>query len=301
MSDDTKTDMSALEELTQKLLCDDAILNMDAFGRDSQKDANELANYLFPNELALCRALLASSAWLAMALYSNRGDKRLFPRDWLMENSKVNPDVMISCFFCQLTNYGHSVVELVTKGLDTPARALIRSTADLSYTLAVIVADREIFKEYALDDKSAPRELWYRLFSNKKISKHLAKIHCELGLPNEFTEYFRQFRDENGEFFSEAVHHSPTAIFIGAQPTIPNTDKVELALLGGSPSASKATLNYLAMSLYYGLTIFVNICTQNKNLLGEFSQQEFWDTGIELYNLVQPIFFISLSDRRLTK
>ena len=84
MSDDTKTDMSALEELTQKLLCDDAILNMDAFGRDSQKDANELANYLFPNELALCRALLASSAWLAMALYSNLGDKRLFPLDWLM-------------------------------------------------------------------------------------------------------------------------------------------------------------------------------------------------------------------------
>lgn len=290
MSEQSDTNPSSLERTAQQLSSDEAVLNMLEYGRDVQGEANDSAKAFLATELALSRALIASSAWFASALYSNKGDQRLFPCDWIEEGSQANPDVMIGCLLCQLANYGYSVVELVTKGLDTPARALVRPTADLSYMLAVIAADREIFQAYVLDEESSPKEIWYKLFSNRKISKRMAKIDADWDIPREWTDYMRQFREENGEFFSEAVHHSPTAVFIGAQPRILGTDRIELAVLGGSPSASKATLNYLVTSLNYGLTTFVTSCEHTEGFTNEFTLPEFWKSGKDLYHRVQPIF-----------
>jgi hypothetical protein len=287
---------SLLEEKALQLSTDEAVLNLLEYGREVQGDAEKLALDTLAIELALCRALIACGGWFALALYSNKEDKRLLPHDWLELGSEGNPDVIMGCVLCQFTNYGHSVVELVMKGLDTPARALVRSTADLSYMLAVIAADRETFQAYVLDKESSPKELWYKLFSNRKISKRMAQIDAKFGLPKEWTDYMRLFREENSEFFSEAVHHSPTAIFVGAQPTIPGTDRVELAVLGGAPSASRSTLRYLATSLNYGLTMFVTSCERTEGFTHEFSHPRFWEAGIGLYRRIQPMFFTWLRE-----
>jgi len=194
--------------------------------------------------------------------------------------------MIFSCMLCQLANYSHSVISLVNKGLDTPARALLRSTSDLSYMLSVLSNDRETLQEYVLNDEIKPKELWYKLFSNKKIASKISAIHNELRIPEGLTKSFRSFREENNEFYSEAVHHSPTAILIGSLPRKMDKDIVELAVLGGSPKASGKTLSYLILSVNYGLNMFLN----SKFNSSEFSHFEQWESGKDIFDKAQLLF-----------
>lgn len=293
----TQLDQTRLACDASQLATDEGVLNMLEYARDVQSDAEESARATLAIELSLSQALVACGAWFALALHANQGNQRLFPRDWLEPEGHGNPDVIMSCVLCQLTNYSHSVIELVTRGLDTPARALLRSTADLSYMLAVLTADRETFKAYVLDKSSLPKDHWYKLFSNRKIATRISRIDAKFGLPQEWTNYMRQFREGNNEFFSEAVHHSPTAILVGALPRTPGTDQVELALFGGAPSASSATLGYLATSLNYGLTMFVETCERGEEFIPKFSQPQFWEAGVAIYRRVQPVFISWLQEQ----
>lgn len=191
---------------------------------------------------------------------------------------------------CQLANYGHAVVTLVNKGVDTPARALARATAELSYLLAVIASDQDTFKKYALDKSVTKKAQWYRLFSNRKIAAPMARIDTAFGMPKEWTDFMREFRETNGEFFSQAVHHSFDAVVFGALPTQPGTDLVELAVLGGAPTASRATLGYLISALNYGLTTFLASAGLRTGWTPAFVLNDFWDSGKELLQRTQPIF-----------
>ncbi len=231
------------------LAASDAVQTMFDLGQEAQANASEVVRSTLGVELGLSTALVSSTAWFAQALYFNQLENRFFPADWLEPNRTVNPDVIIACVLCQLANYGHSVIELVSHGLDTPARALLRATAELSYVLAALSADRETFQSFVLDTESPPKEHWYKLFSNRKLAQRIARVDQKLGLPRQWTEFMRAFRETNSEFFSEAVHHSMMSICIGAQPTIPGTDRVAFALLGGPPSGSGTTLAHLSTVL----------------------------------------------------
>lgn len=286
----SKSKKIQIVENAKRLASDDSVISFFEYGLEEQKSAKEAVVNTLEIELSLCNALIACSGYLSLALHKNTGDKRVFPKDWLDTDEIANADVIMSCVLCQLSNYAHSVVELVLKGLDTPARALLRSTSDLGYILAVLASDREAFKSYVLDKESTPKELWYNLFSARKLASRMTGIDEKLGLSTEWTNFMRNFREENGEFFSEAVHHSPTAILVGALPRIGDTGRIELALLGGYPSASRITLEYLATSIHYGLTYFLNARPQVNGFASKCSNLELWETGVSLYERAQPVF-----------
>lgn len=283
-------DIERLQLDASLLAVDPGILNILLYAEGVQAESKETVQENLAVEMALAQSLVASSAWFALALNSNQTDQRFFPRDWLEPQGKSNPDVIMSCVLCQLANYGHSVIELIHKGLDTPARALLRATTDLAYMLAVLATDRETFQKYVLNNSLAPKEQWYTLFSNKKIAARIFNIDTTLGLPQEWTNYMRRFREENGEFFSEAIHHSYRAVVIGALPTMQGTDRVELAVLGGAPSGSSTTLGYLITSLNYGLTMFLASISLRAEFIPSFSLPHFWEAGVNLSTRTQPIF-----------
>lgn len=276
---------------------DERSLNMLEYARQVQNEAENFVSSSLSVEVTLSRALVATSAWFSLALHANRDQKRFFPPDWLEPYREANPDVIMSCILCQFANYGYSVVELVRRGLDTPARALLRSTADLSYMLAILATDRETFREYVLDKTSSPKEDWYKLFTKRKIAARFTKIDARMGLSMDFTNEMRRFQEENSEFFSEAVHHSPAAMLVGAMPRIPGTDRVELGLLGGIPSASTSTLRYLTSALNYGLAMFITSEELRDEFTPSFSRPDFWKTGMGLFQEVQPLFLTWIGEK----
>lgn len=286
-----------LAEQVAALASSEAVRTMFELGQEAQADAGEVVRTTLKVEGGLSTALVSSTAWFAQALYLNQSDKRFFPPDWLEPMGSANPDVIMACVLCQLANYGHSVIELVSKGLDTPARALLRSTADLSYAAAAVAADRETFRSFALDTTPPPKEHWYKLFSNRKLAQRIARVDQMLGLPRQWTEFMKAFRETNAEFFSEAVHHSRTALLIGAQPTVSGTDRVAFALLGGPPSGSGLTLGHLATVLNYALTIVVASPNERPKYEPNFTYPECWQTGISIHEAVQPLFSAWISER----
>lgn len=293
----TDTKEPDLVEQVTALAASEAVRAMFDLGQEAQTNASEVVRNTLGVELGLSTALVSSTAWFAQALYLNQSDKRLFPADWLEPTCKTNPDVIMACVLCQLANYGHSVIELVSKGLDTPARALLRATADLSYALAALSADRETFQTFILDTTSPPKEHWYKLFSNRKLTQRIARVDQTFGLPRQWTEFMKTFRETTSEFFSEAVHHSRTSICVGAQPTVPGTDRVAFALLGGPPSGSGTTLAHLSTVLNYGLTTFVASPRERPLHEPSFAYPECWQTGVSIHQAVQSLFLEWLKER----
>lgn len=286
-----------IAEQVAELASSEAVRTMFELGYEAQDDAGEVVRNTLTVEFGLSTALVSSTAWFAQALYLNQSDKRFFPVDWLEPTCSVNPDAIMACVLCQLANYGHSVIELVSKGLDTPARALLRATADLSYAIAVLAADRETFQSFALDTTSPPKEHWYKLFSNRKMAQRITRVDQMLGLPRQWTEFMKEFRENNSEFLSEAVHHSRAALLIGAQPTILGTDRVAFALLGGPPSGSGFTLGHLSTVLNYALTTLVASSNERPKYEPNFTYPECWQTGISIHKEVQPLFIAWLNER----
>jgi hypothetical protein len=286
-----------LHKEADSLAADSGVLNIFSYAEGVQDESKSRAQETLSVELALANSLIAIGAWFAMALHANKADQRFFPPDWLEPTGKVNPDIILSCMLCQLTNYGHAVVSLVNKGIDTPARALVRATAELSYMLAVVVSDRETFQKYVLDSSVSQKEQWYLLFSNRKIAARMLRVDTAIGLPQEWTIAFRGFREQNGEFFSEAVHHSYRAMVCGALPSNPDNDRLELAVLGGIPSASRATLSYLIESLNYGLTMLIASVNLRAEWTPSFALSNFWESGKQLLQQIQPVFLAWLKIR----
>lgn len=293
----TDTKGPDLVEQVTALAASEAVRTMFDLGQEAQANASEVVRSTLGVELGLSTILVSSTAWFAQALYLNQSEKRFFPADWLEPTCRSNPDAIMACVLCQLANYGHSVIELVSKGLDTPARALLRATADLSYALAALSADRETFQSFVLDTKSPPKEHWYKLFSNRKLTQRIARVDQTFGLPRQWTEFMQTFRETNSEFFSEAVHHSRTSICVGAQPTVPGTDRVTFALLGGPPSGSGTTLAHLSTVLNYGLTTFVASPCERPQHEPSFAYPECWQTGVSIHQAVQSLLLEWLKER----
>ncbi len=217
-----------------KALANSTLTTNILYYADGLQDENRrFAEKEFGAELALCKALIAASGWFAMALAMNRGGERLYPRDWIEAESAGNPDIVMSGILCQVANYGYSVVGLVEQGLDTPARALLRSTADLCFALAILSNDREALQTYVLDKSLSEKERWYTLFSNRKLAARLREIDRALGVPEEVTKAMEDYRLRNNEFFQKPRITHSSAILIGSYPCNPRTGMCTIGLFGG--------------------------------------------------------------------
>jgi len=265
--------------------------NVMGYARDQQKLGKRAVSEHYRTELAMAKALVAALTYMGMALWGNRGQQRMFPADWLRADGQQNADILLGLTFCQLANYAYSAVDLVEKGLDAPARAVVRSAAELSSMIVVLVGNREAFQVYARDDASLDdKQKWYELFSDRKMAAQLAHIETRLGLPANWVEFMRGFRRENSEFLSEAVHHSFRSIVAGLMPTVRDTDGVDLALLGGPNGKSGHTLGHLVTCIMVCLQSTFATVAKVYGFPPAVEKWDFFSAGLDIFSEVEPVF-----------
>ena len=294
--DVTAADLDADEENLDSASVQEAVENIFVYARDMHTEAKISAAAHFNTELTMARSLVASLALMALALYGKDRASRIFPVDWVNSHGAPDPDVVIALGLSQLANYGYAVTDLVEKGLETPARALLRPAVELSEILVMIVGDKEVFRAYSSPQTDA-KDNWYQLFSRKRVEKRLASIERLFGMPEHWISYMREFRKEKTEFFSEAVHHSYRSIVIGGQPTVPGTDHVQLGLLGGPNIGSGVTLEHFTLSVSYCLN---GLFALTENVYGftlEVPMSNFWSAGERIFRAVDKALLAWLSQK----
>ena len=268
----------------------DAVAEMHDHAKAVQRRSKSSVRRHLAEEIRLANALISILTFMVVGLHSKDRKDRLYPTDWLSPTGVPDPDEVLSLGFCQLANYAFAIVDLIEKGLDTPARALVRSVAELSQMLIVIAHDREVFQAYITEAPEGDKKKWYELFSSKKIAKRLAFFERKLGAPEFAITETREWQKESAEFFSQAIHHSFHSVVIGALPSIPGTENASLCLLGGPNGASGATMTHLIISIQMCLGGFFRMIEDvHKFERAIPASNSFW-TGKQLFDTLEPEF-----------
>jgi hypothetical protein len=157
-------------------------------------------------------------------------------------------------------SYGLAIRNLTIEGLDTPARVLLRSFTETLLLCLATLDDHELGHSFAA--AQSPEEVisfWHKTVSPKKLHQRVMAIersfgvaHSPSGEVEETLNKASQWRKDNHEILSEAVHPSYLTAFLTClAPTMQDPDTLEPAFLGKATVSSKLTISYAAMTLWY--------------------------------------------------
>jgi len=255
-----------------------------------QNNAKKKHQTYFSNELTLANLFVLCLSTVSLSLHSDEYDEEIFPKDWLSSNPYPNPNFILSNLLLQLTNYTLAIIDLVEKGLDSPAKALARTISELSSQTLILIYFRDDFKEYVkgTDDKLST-EIWYKLFAKNKIHKKLSIIEKETETDKELIEYMYNFRKEEYEFFSESIHHSYISVNLGSYAwQCGNDENAQKSLFGGENSSIKRTLSFLNTTLFFFIVNLFKIIDKPKN-----PDKLFWLEAYSLYSSIKESYLIT--------
>ncbi len=275
----------------------DALLRVP---RIRSKEAKAASFQHLGEDLSIVNLATACIAFMSLAAYDEGSEDELFPIDWLATNGIPNANFVTRCLLGQLANYSLSAVDLVEKGLDTPARAMLRCVSELSLQILVLLGDRETFQTYAkVSDDKPPKRIWYELFAQERIHKKMAALERNLGLPEELVLIMRGVRIDNIEIFSEAVHHSYAAMAIGSFALSYEDDGPSShGLFGGANGASQATVSHLRDTLWYFTLMFFSVLGRIHDIWPKSANSEFWTRAVFLQSCVNTVYIESRTQER---
>lgn len=146
-----------------------------------------------------------------------------------------------------------AVRRLVLSGLDTPARAEVRTLDEHLCACIAFLHDRKLaedFKECETKDDTA--QFWYKNLNTKAVSKHLNAVERSIGLEAKISADMRAWRSNEIDWFSQAIHPS----YLGAGLTTLTLSAEDpgiygSAFLGMASACSDRTLNFACKSIWY--------------------------------------------------
>ena len=229
--------------------------------RACEQESKKTTKEHLEDELFLSYLSLECLTWISLGIIPLEDKK---PPIFLNEHLKItnlpNSNLIVRNLITQITNYSLSIVSLVERGLDNPARALLRTTNELIWQTLVLLSDKNIFEEYSkAHDPEQANKIWHALFAKGKLNKKMEGLESRLGLSDEILQKMKNWRIQNQKFLSQAVHHSFLATNVGAFSEDFESDFSSLALLGRASSSSKTTLKYLNHELCYFIIQFFSI------------------------------------------
>lgn len=218
----------------------------------------------FAPELSAAYLSVFSTGLMGLGLDIKDQSLPLLPADWLTPEKKPDPNSVLASMFSLISNYCLSIITLVEKGLDIPARPLMRSTLEMLLLICVISADREKMACYSIsDNREHNRVIWYQHFSPKRLNKAFTQIEKRLDEEGILPDEFEIFRRDAYEFYTETVHPTPLVSAVGAYADpLHEPDMFEYALLGAPSTGGANLLNDLALNVAYSLRIFSRIITK---------------------------------------
>jgi hypothetical protein len=146
-----------------------------------------------------------------------------------------------------------AVRRLVLSGLDTAARAEVRTLDEHLCACIAFLHDRELAKRFQqCQTKDDAEQFWYKNLNTKAIRKHLNAVERTVGLEPIVSVDMRAWRSNEIDWFSQAIHPS----YLGAALTTrtlsaEDPDKHGLAFLGLASACSDRTLNFACKSIWY--------------------------------------------------
>lgn len=255
-----------------------------ALTHSNYSEAKNACKKHLSEKLSVISLAISCLAVLSLSVYDDDHEEELFPYDWISSDGTPNANFILQSMLIQLSNYALATVELIEKGLDTPARAVLRTTAELSYQMLCLIADREAFRSYTqATEETQSKSTWYSLFAQDRIHKRLAKIERQMGLPESLVLEMRELRMENVEFFSHAVHHSYLSVMVGSRAWDFESNTCGSGLFGGVNSASTPTVEHLLYTLYYFIIAFFGVFDKIYRIKPKNHSRDVWHSAFFLH------------------
>lgn len=149
----------------------------------------------------------------------------------------------------------HSVAvrRLVLSGLDTPARAALRSLDEHLCACIAILYQPSLAEGFqSSQEPGEANQFWYNHLNSKRLRKALNAAERSLALDAEVSRGMREWRAEEIDVFSQAIHPSYVAsvLTIGT-PTASDPSVHAASVFGCASAASERTLNYACKTIWY--------------------------------------------------
>lgn len=146
-----------------------------------------------------------------------------------------------------------AVRRLVLSGLDSSARAILRSLDEHLMACIVLLHDRDMaemfYKAQGIDDAN---KFWYENLRTKTLSNRLTQIEKELGLDQEYSKSLREWRQDEIKVQSQSLHPAFISSMMATRPICASDpDSNKISLLGSASALSERTLNYACKSIWY--------------------------------------------------
>lgn len=157
-------------------------------------------------------------------------------------------------------SYGLAIRNLIIDGLDTPARALLRSFTDTLLLCLAVLDDHELGNTFSsAQSPEDVKSFWHKTISPKKLHERIMAVERSFGLDKSHSgeventiKELSEWRKVNYDILSQAVHPSYlTSVLNCFAPNHEDQEALEPAFLGKSSSNSKLTISYAAITLWY--------------------------------------------------
>lgn len=245
----------------------------------------------FSDELSIANLAIVCLALLSASTYDQEAEEELFPRDWLSPTGSPNANFVLECMLRQLTNSALATVQLLERGLDVQARALVRITEELSHQILCLIGIQEDFRYYvSAKDEFQAKQVWHKLFAQGRLQKKLLALERRMGLPEDIALRIRDQRTRDVAFYSQAVHHSYLSVILGSHSWDYDREVYVPGLFGGPTLASEATTDHIAFVLFYFLLGFFRILAHIHDIRPRNPDRCFWDETIALHKSVTDAY-----------
>lgn len=243
------------------------------------------------SELSLTFLSISCCIFLTISIYKKEDEPNtLLPADWIDPKGLPNPNMVIADLLTQIVLFSISIIELVEKGLDNPARALTRTVIETTWQTLILLSSREDLKEYVKPDSfDETKEMWFKLFGKGRLQNKLAKIENSLNFDTESHKLLKAEREKAHQFFSESVHSGFVSSAVSSISWEFQSDNGTWSLLGGASRASLATIDCLNTNLFYFIRVFFAIITKLHRITPSKSDKYHWKEAFILQECITNI------------
>lgn len=150
-------------------------------------------------------------------------------------------------------SFGVSIRSLVISGLDTPARALLRTYVEALLLCIAVLHDRTLGEAYVAADTDAQiKDFWHSSASPKKLHERIIAVEKKIGLDNETIDAMKNWRREEYEILSQSSHLSYIAAALtGVTEKLKDKEVFATAIFGLASTSSNRTTFYAAATTWY--------------------------------------------------
>jgi hypothetical protein len=225
--------------------------------RERQKEARKTITKEFDELISIAYIGMLIFGYLEFALTAGDDSEKIFPKNWLSEDSMPEPNGIIGLSFGTISHESHGILQLVESGLEGPARSLMRILVEHCCLTLVLCSDKEkLLLYHSAQGTEDARDIWNKHLRPKTINAALKLIEKKLSIHEEIHE----MRQGLYAMYTQFAHINVIASSFGSMLTSLEDHNILRCAMYGYPSATSVVpLMDLCTILIYTYTTFFRI------------------------------------------